>query len=150
MKSKFYSLSCSWLTYFIFLIVFNCIYLYAEEKCDCCDVKFSECENTQNAVSTNEYQKADELIDDEQEEEKDPSFIKRINPIKGPLYILASPFAGIPYSVIGGVFGNQEEWKMWANIPFFSLGFLTVGIIDTLTIGTFDKEGIVIDYFEVF
>lgn len=51
MKSKFYSLSGSWLTYFIFLIVFNCIYLYAEEKYDCCDVKFSECENTQNAVS---------------------------------------------------------------------------------------------------
>lgn len=150
MKSKFYSLSGSWLTYFIFLIVFNCIYLYAEEKYDCCDVKFSECENTQNAVSTNEYYKADELIDDEQGEENDPSFIKRINPIKGPLYILASPFAGIPYSVIGGVFGNQEEWKLWANIPFFSLGFLTVGIIDTLTIGTFDKESRVLDFFEVF
>ena len=149
MKSKFYSLSCSWLTYFIFLIVFNCIYLYAEEKCDCCDVKFSECENTQNAVSTNEYKKADELIDDEQEEEKDPSFIKRINPIKGPLYILTSPFAGIPYYILG-IFGNQAEWKTWANIPFISLGCLTVGIIDTLTIGTFDKEEMVIDYFEVF
>ena len=150
MKSKFYSLSGSLLIFFIILFAFSCIYLYAEEKCDCCDVKFSECENTQNAVSTNEYYKADELIDDEQGEENDPSFIKRINPIKGPLYILASPFAGIPYSVIGGVFGNQEEWKMWANIPFFSLGFLTVGIIDTLTIGTFDKESRVLDFFEVF
>lgn len=52
MKSKFYSLSGSRLTFFIILFAFSCIYLYAEEKCDCCDVKFSECENTQNAVST--------------------------------------------------------------------------------------------------
>ena len=126
--------------------------LFADESCDCCNVQIGQCANSQTIVPTNKFEETNQVLEDypeqeENNEKRESSFWKRINPIEGPFYIIGSPFLSTIYVISGGFFGNQSGLKIFTEIPLETIGFLTIGILDTLTIGTFDKEEDVLNFF---
>lgn len=129
--------------------------LFTDESCDCCNVQIGQCANSQTIVSTNKFEETNQVLEDEPEQEennekREPSFWKRINPIEGPIYIIGSPFLG-PLSVyVGGLFGKQSEWELLPEMPLATIGYLTIGILDTLTIGIFDKEEEVLNFIDFY
>ena len=109
--------------------------------------------NKQNELlPQNKFEETNQVLEDypeqeENNEKRESSFWKRINPIEGPFYIIGSPFLSTIYVISGGLFGNQSGLEIFTEIPLETIGFLTIGILDTLTIGTFDKEEDVLNFF---
>lgn len=124
--------------------------------CTCCCVPVSQCVNTQNNGGT--AQQAEQEVECESElsenDEKNgfgsrlkASFSDPVDPFEGPLYILASPLLGFIGPGIANAFHENSFWECVYNhivgTPCGTLGFLSAGILKTMTLGKFSNGRII-------